>query len=136
MATPILFNGSDLLFFIGSTPIAMSRSCSISLNASMVDTTTKDSGSWAESIPTSRSWTGSAEGLVVWNDNLSDFTDAFIGKTLLSISFKQRVSATSDIVYNGEAWIESIEVSAEQDAAVTYSVNFTGTGALVKTVTV
>lgn len=134
MSAPILFNGSDLLFFIGELPIAMSRSCSISLNATLVDVTTKDSGSWGESMPTSKKWTGSCSGLVVWNENLVKFTDAFINKEMLAVSFKQRVGVAGDMIYSGNCFLESIEISAEQDAAVTFTIKMTGTGALAKTI--
>ena len=140
MATaPILFNGSDLLFFLGtgstSTPIAMSRSCSISISSSMVDTTTKDStGGWAESIPVGKSWSGSVEGLVVWGTNLTTFTNAILNKTLLDLQFKRPAGLTGDIIFSGAAWIESCDIDASQDEAVTYSVKFTGCGALTQTV--
>lgn len=131
--TPILFNGSDLLFFIGSQPVAMSRTCSISIKTNMVDTTTKDSvGGWAESLPVGKSWTGKVDGLVVWG-NVEQFSDAIIDRTLLQISFKKRDSVAGDPVYSGSAWIESFDMDAGQDAAVTYSIAFTGCGALSST---
>lgn len=137
MATPSLFNGSDLLFFVGSgstsVAIAMSKTCSLSIQANMVDTTTKDSvGGWAESIPVGKSWSGSVDGLVVWG-NLNQFTDAIFNKTLLEIQFKERAGITGSAIYGGSAWIESLDVDASQDEAVTYSVKFTGCGVLVKT---
>jgi len=132
MATaPSLFNGSDLLIFIGTTAIAMSKSCSLSIEANMVDTTTKDSvGGWAESIPVGRNWTASVEGLVVWNENIKQFTDAIINKTMLDIKLAQRLSTGDDLEYKGSAFIASVEITAEQDAAVTYSISLTGCGAL------
>ena len=140
MATaPNLFNGSDLLFYIGTgttaVPIAMSRSCSLSLSATSVDSTTKDSvGGWNESLMMGRSWTGSVDGLVVWGTNVSVFTNAIFNKTLLDIQFKRSNGIAGDIIFSGAAWIESFDIEAGQDEAVTYSVSFTGCGELKQTV--
>jgi len=140
MATaPILFNGSDLLFYIGSgstaTPIAMSTSCSLSIASTSVDTTTKDSvGGWAETLMLGRSWSGTVDGLVVWGSNVTVFTDALFNRVPLDIKLQRRDGVAGDIIFEGTAWIESFDMTAGKDEAVSYSVKITGNGALTKTV--
>lgn len=129
-------NGSDLLIYIGANPVAFSRSCSISMNTAMADCTTKDNDGYSESIPTTRSWECSVDGLGVWNSNIKEFMAAFQNKTALDIKFKPREVATGDLVYSGKAFIESLEISGEMEDGVTYSVSLKGTGALDFTATV
>ena len=139
MATaPILFNGSNLIVYIGTgstaTPIAMSRSCSISLAGTSVDSTTKDStGGWAESIQVGRNWSANVEGLVVWGSDVTQFTSAIFDRKLLDLQLKRSDGLTGSIILSGSAWVESYEISASQDEAVTYSVSFTGCGELKQT---
>jgi predicted secreted protein len=45
---------------------------------------------------------------------------------------KFTTNVTGDLVFYGTASVASISVSAEMEAAVTYSVEFTGKGALTK----
>lgn len=140
-SAPILFNGSNLLFYIGTgntaTPIAVSRTASISLAATTVDTTTKDSvGGWAESLMVGRSWSGSVGGLVVWGAPVTVFSSAMFDRTLLDIQFKRKDAVAGDIIFSGAAWIESFDMEASQDEAVTYAVKFTGCGPLVQTLKV
>jgi TP901-1 family phage major tail protein len=123
-------NGSDLLVYIGANPVAFSRSCSISMNVNMADATTKDNNGYAESIPTTRSWECSVDGLGVWNSNIKEFMAAFTGKTLLDIKVKPRNAAASDLIYSGKCYIESLEISGEMEEGVTYSASLKGTGAL------
>ena len=140
MATvPSLFNGSDLYFSIGTgstaVPIAMSKSCSITMTSTMLDTTTKDSvGGWAESIPVGRSWNGETSGLVVWGTNLTQLTNAINNRTLLDLKLERRDAIAGDIVFTGAAWISDFNLDAAQDEAVSYTVSFTGCGELVQTV--
>ena len=140
MATaPILFNGSNLIVYIGTgttaTPIAMSRTASISIAGSTVDTTTKDSvGGWSESLMVGRNWSANVEGLVVWGSDVTQFTSAIFDRKLLDLQLKRSDGLAGTIILSGSAWVESYEISASQDEAVTYSVSFTGCGALTQTV--
>lgn len=123
-------NGSDLLIYIGANPVAFSRSCSISMNTAFADATTKDNNSYSESIPTTRSWECSVDGLAVFGSNIKDFMAAFTAKTLIDIKVSPRNAAASELVYKGKAYIESLEISGEMEDGVTYSVSLKGTGAL------
>jgi TP901-1 family phage major tail protein len=133
-------NGSDLLVYIGSgqtaTAVGYSRSCSISLSTNMADATTKSNNGFSESIPTTKSWEISVEGLGVWNENIKQFVDAYNDRTPLVISFHPTQLASGQMKYSGTAYLESLEISGEMEDGVTYSVSFKGSGALAITATV
>lgn len=123
-------NGSDLLLYIGVEPVGYSRSCSISMNQTMADVTTKSNDGFTESLPTTRSWECSVDGLAVWQENIKSFTQAFQNKTKLEIKFKPRAAVASDLIYSGFAYIESLEISSEMEDAVSFSLSMKGSGAL------
>ena len=127
------FLGTDLLVYIGATPIAHSRKASFKLNSQLADATTKDSdGAFTEYLPSLKSWEVSTEGLAVWGD-MSQWVDAITNGTPLAISFKPTNQATGDITLSGTAFLESCEINAENGEVVTYSVNFKGSGKLIST---
>lgn len=127
------FLGTDLLVYIGATPIANSRSASFKVTSQFADSTTKDSvGAFSESIPSIKSWEISTEGLAVWGE-IDQWIDAVSNGTQLTISFKPLNQVTGDIAYSGTAFVESCEVNADNAEVVTYSVQFKGSGALTQT---
>ncbi|MEJ5962819.1 phage tail tube protein [Pedobacter immunditicola] len=129
-------NGSDLVLFIGAEPIASSRSCSISMSVNMADATTKDNEGYSESIPTTRSWELSADGLAAWGGNIKELMTAFQNKTALQIKFSPRELATGDMVYSGTAYLESLEIDAPMEDGVSFSVSLKGSGKLLFEATV
>lgn len=131
-------NGSDLLIYIGTgstaTPIAWSRNCSVSMSTNMADATTKSNDGWQESIPTTKSWSIDTDGLGVWNENIKDFMQIFDDRTPIQISFKPRNIVTDDMIYSGEAFIESLDIEAPMEDGVTFKVSLKGSGKLDFTV--
>jgi len=129
-------NGSDLLVYIGAEPIAASRSCSISMSTNMADSTTKDNEGYSTSIPTTRSWELSVDGLASWGENVALLMQAFDDRTPLAIKFKPRNAVTGDMTYSGFAFLESLEFDAPLEDGVSFSASFKGTGKLLFTATV
>jgi len=127
------FLGTDLLIYVGSTPIAHSRTASFKVSANLVDSTTKDSiGAWTEQLSATKSWELSTEGLAVWG-SIDQWVDAITAGTPLQVSFKTLNQVTGDITYSGTAFVESCDITAPNAEVVTYSVNFKGSGPLVST---
>jgi predicted secreted protein len=79
-----------------------------------------------------RDWSVSTDGLVSYDgtNNIGDLYTLLSGRTSVSLKFTTNV--TGDLVFSGTASVASISVSAEMEAAVTYSVEFTGKGPLTK----
>jgi predicted secreted protein len=70
--------------------------------------------------------------LVAFDDtnNVGDIYTLLSGRTVVALKFTTNI--TGDLVFYGNASVASISVSAEMEAAVTYSVEFTGKGPLLK----
>ena len=139
------FNGNDLVLAIDETSgsevkFAHAQNCSISFSNALIDTTTKDSDSWAEMITGRRSFTLSTSGLADFDDVASSqsteqFSDLARNGTQIFFTFQRSATGLSsgDMTgWSGRGFIESFEVSAESDAAVTFSVSITGSGELSK----
>lgn len=132
MATTGKFNGTLLNVYLDNVIIGCATSSELSVNVDLADATCKDDGGWADHIHGLRDWSVSTDGLVAFNgtNNIGDLYTLLSGRTSVTLKFTTNV--TGDLVFSGTASVASISVSAEMEAAVTYSVEFTGKGALTK----
>jgi predicted secreted protein len=132
MATTGKFNGTLLNVYLDNVIIGCATSSELSVNVDLADATCKDDGGWADHIHGLRDWSVSTDGLVSYNgtNNIGDLYTLLSGRTSVSLKFTTNV--TGDLVFSGTASVASISVSAEMEAAVTYSVEFTGKGPLTK----
>lgn len=122
-------NGIKVLVYIDDTPIAESLSATLNLSSNVIDTTTKSSGGWREIILGTRQWTISDNGLREYGDasgNTATLESAKINRTKVDVKFA--TSDTGDVGYQGEAYISSLDLVADNDAAATYSCTIEGTG--------
>ena len=138
------FNGNNLVLAIGdgtvTTPaplkFAHAQTASISFSNALVDTTTKDSDSWEEMISGRHSFTISTDGLADFDDVANaqateQFSDLAIAGTLVAFTFQRPATGltSGDLEgWSGNAFIESFDISAASDDAVTFSVSLKGTG--------
>jgi predicted secreted protein len=140
MATTGVFNGTNLVVLVGSEVIAHATSCSLSVSADLPDATTKQSGGWAEEIPGLRSWSLTTDGLATveptgTNYVVGDIFSALNGRTKLAVKFTTANGSTAiagDLYWEGDAYVESIDMTGDMESPVTYSVSFTGTGDLTQ----
>jgi len=132
MATTGVFNGTNLLLKIEGTTIGHTTSCSLSLSMDTPEATTKDSNGFSEYIGGVKGGEISFEGLVAYDDtaNAIEFADYLLARTQLTCVFG--TAETGDAVYTAEGFLSSVEMSAEMEAAVTYSGSITITGAITK----
>jgi TP901-1 family phage major tail protein len=128
-------NGTDLTLFIpqdGSAwiPIGLSKSCSLSISADTPDISTKDSSGWSEVIAGMKSFTMDFEALVSLTDDAS--ANGLLPLwTYFSTRTKIKVAWGKEGTYwYGDAYISSLEESAEAEQPVSFSGSLTGTGAL------
>ena len=121
----------------------MATSCTFHIAAQMEDSSTKDStGDWQEQEVTGLSWDASTESLVTLTDNGSngelpqDLLSLIINKTLVTLSFDQtagtnnRTGQNSAIKRSGSAYVNDVQITAQNRQNSTVSVKFIGTGAL------
>ena len=136
-----IVNGSDLMLFIGNKSIACATSCSISINANLIETSSKDSGDWATSAVRKFSWSCSSDNLFSTTE-FGKLFNAFIAKDELTIIFSlanagkdaqgyfEPDTDLSGYPLTGKVIIESIEANAADGDNATFTINFTGTGKL------
>jgi predicted secreted protein len=132
MATTGKFNGTLLNVYLDNVIIGCATSSELSVNVDLADATCKDDGGWADHIQGLRDWSVSTDGLVSYDgaNNIGDLYTLLSGRTSVTLKFTTNV--TGDLVFSGTASVASISISAEMEAAVTYSVEFTGKGPLTK----
>lgn len=142
MATTGLFNGTSLVVLIGTEVIAHATSCSLNLSVDAADASTKQSGGWADEIGGQKSWSLTTDGLATVDPaalanyvSTYELTNLAAARTAVTVKFTTvsgYTPVTGDAIWTGSAFIESVDISADMEAAVTYSVSFKGTGALTQ----
>ena len=145
MATTGLFNGTSLVVLIGTEVIGYATSCSLSLAIDTPDSSTKQSLGWAEEIGGQRSWSLTTDGLatvvpgtVATYVTTAELNALAIARTAVTVKFTTVDNSTvggvtpvsGDVIYSGQAFIESVDLTADMENPVTYSVSFKGTGVL------
>ena len=132
-----LVKGTDLRVYIGTKKIVNETTCSIELSTAMIETSSKDSGAWATSIPGRKSWSINATVQLDYDDGGSDYTydellTAWLDQTALTVTFKTATVASTTLT--GTAYIESKPVQAGDQEIATVEITLRGTGALTKDV--
>ena len=145
MATTSVFNGTSLVVLIGTEVIGFATSCSLSLAIDAPDASTKHSLGWADEIGGQRSWSLTTDGLatvvpgtVATYVTTAELNALAIARTAVQVKFTTVDNSTvggvtpvsGDVIYSGSAFIESVDMTADMENPVTYSVSFKGTGPL------
>jgi len=145
MATTGIFNGTSLVVLIGTEVIGYATSCSLSLASDTPDASTKQSLGWADEIGGQRSWSLTTDGLatvvpgtVATYISTAELNALAIARTSVTVKFTTVDNSTvggvtpvsGDVIYSGSAFIESVDLTADMENPVTYSVSFKGTGVL------
>ena len=120
--------GNSIKVTIGSTLIGGQQGCSLNMETETSETTTKDSGVWAESEATGLSWSVDCDGLVVVDDDgLEALEEAW--RTLSKVTVKY---GTHEKYKTGQAIITSLSQNSPSKEKTTYSVSLQGVGELTK----
>ena len=142
MATTGVFNGTSLVVLVGSEVIAHATSCTLSISADLPDSTTKQSGGWADHIAGLRSWSLTTDGLATVEPTGSNYVVADLsslitgsGRSTVTVKFTTvngSTPITGDLYWTGDAFLESLDITADMESPVTYSASFTGSGELTQ----
>jgi len=140
MATTGVFNGTSLVVLISGQVIGHSTSCSLSLAVDAPDASDKEAGGWAVEIGGQKSWSVTTDGLstvvpgvlanYVSTDELMILAADRVAVTLKFTTVTGTTPVTGDVYWTGNAFIESVDITADMENPVTFSVSFKGTGAL------
>lgn len=126
------FNGTDLLVYVGATPIAHSTSATLNIEADLPDATTKDSAGWADHINGLKSWSIDFDGLVDYaaSYGVEELFDNLKNGNNVTVKFS--TSTGGDSYWTGTASCNSLTMTAEMESPVSFSGTFTGKGTLTK----
>ena len=151
-----IIKGGDLMLFVGGHSIGYATNHTLSINADTKETSTKDSGGkWQTSEAGILSWTASSENLMS-NDQqgvgYQQLVDYMINRTTVVGVFTLEGNSTdldthkldnvptggwtpdnSTPTLTGNMIITSVEMNAPNGENATFTVNFTGNGALTLT---
>jgi len=130
MPTTGIFNGTNLVVLVGTEVVAHSTSCSLSVSTDLPDSTTKDSGGWSEILEGLRSWEVSGDFLLAQDASygIDDLDTIVQNRTKVTLRFSSET--TGDNYWNGNAYMSELSVEAATEESVSFSVSFTGTGAI------
>jgi TP901-1 family phage major tail protein len=125
-------NGTDFLVYVDNVAIGASTSCTLNLNAAMIDITSKDSAGWKEVLPGLRDWSIDVEGLYdpAQTFDAEELFDALDTRDEVTIKFSTtEVGAT---YYTGYAYVTNLKISAPMEDKTTITCTFVGTADLNK----
>lgn len=100
---------------------------SLELSSDVIDITDKNSGGWRSSMAGMLSWSLSADGFLVEDDEALEILET---KFLAREFIEMEVKFPSGKLYKGTASISSFPLDLSQDSAVSYSLQFDGVGPL------
>ena len=129
-----IYNGTAQLLKLGASgseeALIQLTNCSMSLNADLFDTTSKESNGWKSVLPGLRDVSYSGEGLADFTASATKYTlteifNAYNSRTLLSVVFTNTVNT-----FTQSGYISSFELSAPMEDVATYTIEITGTGVL------
>lgn len=117
----------------GDVAIAHLRSNNLTLNGETIDISTKSSNNWREYLSGYRGWTMSGEGLADFaasggETGADKLTQYWIDGTMIKI--KQTTGEGADPEFIGDAIITNITFDAPHEDAVTFTIEFQGSGEL------
>ena len=139
--------GGDMMLFVNGKSIAYATSHTLSISGDTQDTSNKDEGGgdWAANEVSKLSWSASSENMYSVDgagSNFDDLFDIMIKKTPVTATFSKKKETTTDAPeggwtaskpdYEGKVVITSLELNAPNGEYATYTVQFTGVGALSK----
>ena len=140
-----VINGQHLRVMVDSKCIALAKTCTLHINATLSDVSTKDdTGDWQTQDVTGLAWDVSTDSLVTLEDNgingeiPTDLMSLIINKTKVQLTFDQtdgvmnRVGQNSVIKCTGYAYLSDYSLTAANREASSLTCQFTGTGPITR----
>jgi len=108
-----------------------STSCTLSINADTIDTSTKDSGGWRDILSGQRSFSISADGLMDFisagtTTDPDEIFDFMYNRNKVDFTFA--LSSPQGYTFTGEGFVTSLEVTGGVEDAPTYSMSIVSPG--------
>lgn len=112
-------------------------SCSLSVTASMVETSVTGSGKWATFAGQKLGWSGTLDGLVNFDQaiTLYDLRVLQVNLTPLQIQYERVDGAGNSYTDTGVAYITDSSDTGQNDDVASFSIQLQGSGPLVQLLT-
>lgn len=126
-------NGTLNAVLSGSDKILHSTSATLTVNANLADTSTKDDGGWSTHLKGRRDWSISVDGLY---DTTGDgLTPDAILSAIIDRTADTVIEFTTDDPTNSDGWtgngtFSDVTITGASEEAITFSTTITGNGAL------
>lgn len=111
------------------TAVGGQRGATLNRSSETIDVSNKVSGDWKKSISGLKEWSVDADGLLALTDAGFEALETAFNN---SVEVLIQIAKGTDLVYSGNAIITDFPIEAPYDDVATYSVSFTGTGALTR----
>lgn len=134
--------GDKLMLFVtegaNTLPVAFATSCGIDISADTIDTSSKMSGNWKESLVGQLGYTLSSESLLSLKEGHMSFKKLkalMVARTPIKFVIARSVETDGDFpkgeeLVKGEAIITALSLKADNGAICTSSISLQGNGAL------
>ena len=127
-------SGKNMLVLVNGTVMAATKNFTLTINSNLIDTTTKDSTAWGDTLYGFKDWEVTFDGLydpaAVFN--AEEVYDAIVADTTVILEMAVIDGTGGGLVFRGNANATGFTMSAAYNEAVTFSGGFKGAGALNK----
>ena len=124
-----MIHGENLILAINGTPLAASKSCSLSKSSSFIEVAPPTAGDWEAFVPSKKGWSMSSDCLLGTMDAYKTLDAAWKAGTALTIRF---FNTEYDENETGTAYIDSLNLDASKGNLAKMSVSLKGSGPLTE----
>jgi hypothetical protein len=129
--------GQHFRVFVGGNAVPEAVNCSVTINGSMEDSTTKDTvGSYVQEQMTSKDWNVSVENLDASLASLRALITRFNSDAKVTVGWDQtagtqnRVAQNAPFAKSGQAILNDLSIQANNRTNIQVSCQYQGSGAL------
>lgn len=129
--------GSNFRAFVGSSAVAESKSCNVSIQGNLEDASTQDSeNGYAQEQMTSRGWSVQVDGVDAAVATLRALITQFNSDSKPTVGWDQtagsqnRVAQNAAFARSGSAILNDLSIQASDRQTISTSVQYQGSGAL------
>ena len=124
-----MIHGENLILAINGSPLAASKSCSLSKSSSFIEVAPPTAGDWEAFVPSKKGWSMSSDCLLGTMDAYKALDAAWKAGTALTIRF---FNTEYDENETGTAYIESLNLDASKGNLAKMSISLKGSGPLTE----
>ena len=122
-----MIHGENLILAINGTPLAASKSCSLSKSSSFIEVASPTAGDWESFVPSKKGWSMSADCLLGTMAAYKTLDAAWKAGTALTIRF---FNTEYDENETGTAYIDNLNLDASKGNLAKMSISLKGSGPL------